>query len=173
MNELSLFSGVGGGLLASKYMLGWKTIGYVEWEDYPQRVLAQRIRDGLLDEAPIFGDIRTFVSEGYAERYRGMVDVVSGGFPCQPFSVAGRRKGESDTRNMWPATCEVIEIVKPKKVLLENVPGLISCGYIGDVLRDLSEIGYDAKWQTLSAKEVGACHKRDRFWIVADSNNMW
>ena len=169
MNELSLFSGGGGGLIATKHLLNWKTIGYVEFDDYPQKVIAQRINDGLLDNAPIYGDIRTFISDGYAERYQGMVDVITAGFPCQPFSVAGTKKGANDDRNMWPATCRTIEIVRPKYALLENVPGLISCGYLGNILQDLSEIGYDAKWQTLSAKETGACHKRERLWIVANA----
>ena len=167
MNELSLFTGAGGGLLASKYMLGFKTVGYVEFEGYPQRVLQQRIKDGFLDYAPIYGDIRAFIDYGYAKAYQGMVDVVTGGFPCQPHSVAGKGLGADDPRDMWPATCRVIGITRPKKAFLENVAGLISSGYIGNVLKDLSEIGYDAKWQTLSAKEVGACHKRERLWLLA------
>ncbi len=112
MNELSLFTGAGGGLLGSR-MLGWRTVGYVEWDDYCQRVLAARINDGLLDPAPIFGDVRTFVCDGYAASYQGMVDVVTAGFPCQPFSVAGKRAGEADERNMWPATLDFIRIVRP------------------------------------------------------------
>ena len=85
MRELSLFSGAGGGLLGTKHLLGWTTIGYVEWEDYCQKVLAQRIKDGWLDEAPIFGDIRAF-NDKWAERYRGLVDVISAGNTkdCQP-----------------------------------------------------------------------------------------
>ena len=167
MNELSLFSGAGGGLLASKYLLGWRTLGYVEWEDYPQRVLAQRIEDGLLDEAPIYGDIRTFISEGYAEQYRGMVDVISGGPPCQPFSAAGKQLGADDPRNMWPATCDVIDIVKPPFVFLENVAGIISCGYIGNILKGLAEIGYNAKWISLGGAVTGSVSNGERFWLVA------
>ena len=80
LRELSLFSGAGGGLLGSR-LLGWKTVGYVEWDKYCQQVLEARIRDGYLDEAPIFGDIRQFIEEGYAEAYAGHVDVISAGFP--------------------------------------------------------------------------------------------
>jgi len=87
MNELSLFTGAGGGLLGTK-LLGWNPIGYVEWDDYCQRVIAQRIKDGFLPDAPIFGDIKTFIDSGCAELYRGVTDVISAGFPCQPFSVA-------------------------------------------------------------------------------------
>ena len=85
MRELSLFSGAGGGLIAS-YVLGWRSIGYVEYNEYCQRVIRQRIQDGILPDAPIFGDINTFLSEGYASAYQGMVDIVTAGFPCQPFS---------------------------------------------------------------------------------------
>jgi len=81
MKELSLFSGAGGGLLATKYLLGWETIGYVEWDEYCQQVLIQRIKDGYLDAAPIFGDINEFIKGGYAGSYQGMVDVISAGFP--------------------------------------------------------------------------------------------
>jgi len=170
MNELSLFSGAGGGVLASKYFLNWRTIGYVEFEKHCQKIIKQRIRDGLLDPGPIFGDIRKFISEGYAEAYKGMVDVISAGFPCQPFSVAGKKKGADDERNMWPSTCEVIRIIRPSRAFLENVPGLIGSGYFGNILQDLAEIGYDAKWCCLSAAESGARHKRERLWIVANSN---
>src|SRR3990167_9497742 len=87
MRELSLFSGAGGGLLGTK-LLGFKHIGYVEWDDYCQRVIAQRIKDGILDEAPIFGDIRSFIDQGYADAYSGLVDIITGGFPCQDISIA-------------------------------------------------------------------------------------
>lgn len=169
MKELSLFTGGGGGLLAS-HLLGWTPIGYVEWNDYAQRIIAARIRDGCLPNAPIFGDIRTFISDGYAASYQGMVDVVSGGFPCQPFSNAGKRLGENDPRNMWPATINVIRMVRPRFTLLENVPGLLTSGYFGTILGDLAESGYDARWRILSAAELGAPHKRDRLWIVAHAD---
>ena len=88
MNELSLFSGAGGGLLATQHLLGFNTIGYVEYDNYCQQVIAQRIKDGFLHNAPIFTDIRAFIDSGCAELYRGVTDVVAAGFPCQPFSVA-------------------------------------------------------------------------------------
>ena len=86
MRELSLFSGAGGGLLGSK-LLGWRTIGYVEWDKYCQQVIAARIADGHLDTAPIFTDIREFIQSGAVDQYRGFVDVVSAGFPCQGFHL--------------------------------------------------------------------------------------
>jgi DNA (cytosine-5)-methyltransferase 1 len=170
MRELSLFSGAGGGLLGS-LLLGWEPIGYVEFNDYCQRVIAQRIADGILPSAPIFGDIRTFVDSGCAELYRGVAEVVSGGFPCQPFSVAGKRAGADDERNMWPAAIATIRAVRPRFAFLENVPGLVNSGYFGTILGDLAESGYNARWRILSAAELGAPHKRDRLWIVAHAES--
>ena len=166
MRELSLFTGAGGGVLGSK-ILGWECVGYVEYEKYCQEIIKQRITDGILDSAPIFGDIRKFNSEGYAGVYTGMVDIVTGGFPCQPFSVAGKRAGENDVRNMWPETIKTISIVRPKFAFLENVPGLISSGYFGKVLGDLAEAGYSSRWCVIGASDVGANHKRKRLWILA------
>ena len=168
MNVLSLFTGAGGGELAFQHLLtGFRTVGYVEIEEYCQKILEQRIADGFLDAAPIFGDIRAFISEGYAEAYQGMVDVLSAGFPCQPFSVAGKRQGADDERNMWPATRDTIRAVRPRYAFLENVPGLLNSGYFSRILGDLHEIGYDARWTVLGARHVGAPHKRDRLWVVA------
>ena len=170
LNELSLFSGAGGGLLATKHLLGWKTIGYVEIDEYCQAVLAQRIEDGYLDPAPIFGDIRRFIEEGYAEAYQGMVDVVTAGFPCQPFSVAGRREGDADKRNQWPNTIECVRLVRPKYIFLENVPGLLAHEYIRRIYGDLAEAGCNARWCVLGADDCGAPHRRKRWWLVADSS---
>lgn len=167
VRELSLFSGAGGGLLATKHLLGWTTVGYVEWDDYCQRVLRARIDDGLLDDAPIFGDIRTFINEGYAAAYTGMVDVVTGGFPCQPFSIAGKQAGADDPRNMWPATIGCVRVVRPRYCFFENVPGLLNSGYFPTILCDLAESGFDVRWRVLSAAELGAPHRRDRLWMVA------
>ncbi len=170
MRELSLFTGAGGGVLGTK-LLGWTTVGYVEYEPYCQQIIRQRIEDGILDAAPIFGDIRRFLSEGYASAYQGLVDVVTAGFPCQPFSVAGKQQGADDARNMWPATLGVIREVRPRFCLLENVGGLVTSGYFGTILGGLAESGYDCRWRILSAAEMGAPHKRDRLWIVAHTKN--
>lgn len=168
MRELSLFSGAGGGLLGTR-LLRWRQVGYVEIDDYCQRVIAARIRDGILPDAPIFGDIRAFISDGFAASYQGLVDVVTAGFPCQPFSIAGRRQGEMDDRNMWPATLDVLRIVRPQWCLLENVPGLLATRYFGAILSDLAEAGFDARWEIISAAEAGAPHLRKRLWIVANA----
>lgn len=165
MRELSLFTGVGGGILGSK-LLGWKTVGYVEFNDYCQRIIKQRIADGIFDNAPIFGDITAFNSEGYADAYKGLVDIITGGFPCQPFSVAGKQLAENDARNMWPETIRTIRAIQPRFAFLENVPGIISCGYIGTVLKDIYESGYDAKWCVISGKDCNATIERKRIFIL-------
>ena len=156
-------------MLGSK-LLGWRTIGYVEYEKYCQEIIKQRIADGILDIAPIFGDIKKFISDGYAQLYSDRVDVVSGGFPCQPFSVAGKRLGVDDPRNMWPSTIECIRIIRPRFAFLENVPGLLTHKYFGRILGDLAESGYDARWTVLGADDVGANHRRKRLWILASDS---
>ena len=171
MKELSLFTGAGGGLLAS-HLLGWSPVGYVEINDYCQRVIKQRILDGYIPNAPIFGDIRSFNHEGFAASYQGMVDVVSAGFPCQPFSQAGQRKGGNVEKNMWPATMDTIRIIKPRWVWLENVRGLLAPynrqpAYFGRILQDLANNGYDANWTLLGGHEIGLPVDGKRIFIAA------
>ena len=172
MRELSLFTGAGGGLLGTK-LLGWETIGYVEIDQYCQQVIAQRIKDGILDRAPLFGDIRTFLSEGYARRYRGVADVITAGFPCQPFSQGGKKKGSYDERNFWPETRSCIDVVRPNWAFLENVPGLLAHEYARTIFGELAELRYDARWCVLSAKRMGANHLRRRLWIAATTTDAF
>ena len=184
MKELSLFSGAGGGLLGTK-LLGWEHCGYIEFDDYCQRVIAQRIDDGFLDEAPIFSDIKAFISDGYAESYQGMVDVVTGGFPCQPFSVAAgeKRKADEDPRHLFPSILNVIQDTQPRVVFLENVEGIISAKLKGDewsdpagtpvllhVCRELERRGYKTAWGIFSAEEIGAPMQRKRVFICGMAN---
>ena len=172
MRHLSLFCGAGGGDLAAQHLLGWETIGYVEKDEYCQRIIKARQEDGTFHVAPIFGDIRAFIAGGYARRYRGMVDVITAGFPCQPFSVAGRRMGDADGRDMWPATRRTIGVIRPRYALLENVPGLLTWNggrYFGRILRELATMGYDARWCVLGAADCGAPHVRKRVWILANT----
>ncbi len=169
MNGLSLFSGSGIGELAlSQIIPKYRTVGYVEWEAYCQEVIRARIKDGVLHDAPIFGDIREF-NDRYAESYVGKVDIISGGFPCQPFSVAGKGAGEHDPRNMWPDTLRSISIIRPRYCLLENVPGLLAHDYIRTIFGGLAEIGYDCEWDIVGASDCGAPHRRKRLWIIANS----
>ena len=168
--ELSLFSGGGGGVLAG-HLLGWTTIGYVEIDKYCQQVIAQRIKDEIFKEAPIFTDVREFIQSGAVDEYEGFTDVVTAGFPCQPFSVAGKGKGKDDSRNLWPETVEIIRRVRPRYAFLENVPGLLTHKYIGRIFGELADAGYDARWCVLGADDVGAPHHRKRLWILAHSQS--
>ena len=164
MNELALFAGVGGGLLGT-HLLGWKPVAAVEKEPFCREVLLQRQRDGLLPLFPIWDDANTFDGR----QWRGVVDIVSAGFPCQPFSVAGSQSAGDDDRNGWPSTLRIIGEVEPRYVLLENVTGLLapSHGYFGHILGGLASLGYDVAWDCFPATAVGAPHRRDRLWILA------
>ena len=168
INELSLFSGYGGLTLGLRLAgLKTRTVGYVESEPWCQALIQQRIKDGVLDDAPIWPDIRTF--DGH--QCRGVVDLITGGFPCQPHSTAGQRRGEADERNLWPDTIRLISEVGPQLVLLENVPGILSGdagrpAYGGQVIGELSELGYDCQWGVVGARDVGAPHKRERWWCL-------
>lgn len=160
--ELSLFAGAGGGILGGK-LLGWRCVCAVEIESYCREVLLRRQRDGLLPLFPIWDDVQTFDGRPW----RGRVDVLTGGFPCQPFSTAGKQAGADDKRNMWPDTLRVLREVEPRIALLENVPGLLYFDYFGEILGGLAEAGYDAEWAVVSAAECGAPHFRERLWILA------
>jgi DNA (cytosine-5)-methyltransferase 1 len=164
MNELALFAGAGGGILGA-HLLGWRTICAVEKEPYCREVLLRRQRDGVLPLFPIWDDCNTFDGRPW----RGLVDVVTAGFPCQPFSFGGKQDAEQDSRDGWPTTIRILGEVKPRFALLENVPGLLSWshGYFGRILGGLAEIGYDAVWDCLPASAVGAPHRRDRLWVLA------
>ena len=164
MNHLSLFTGYGGfdlGLRLANLQI--RTVMYVEWERYPQEIIKARIKDGTLDDAPIWADISTLDGT----QLRGVVDIITGGFPCQPHSVAGKGRGAGDDRNLWPETARIIGEVRPSYVLLENVPGILTNRYIGTVLGSLSELGYDAEWGIVSAADAGAPHRRKRWWCLA------
>ncbi len=168
MKYLSLFSGAGGGDLGCQGLLNWECLGYVEWDKDCAKIIEQRIKDGIFSDAPIFNiDIRKWLKNGYAESYKGMVDVITAGFPCQPFSLAGKMEGPNDSRNMWPETIESIRIIRPKFVLLENVPGLLPHPYGRTIFRDLAKSGYECRWDIFSAAGSGADHLRKRLWIVA------
>lgn len=161
MNELSLFTGAGG-MLGGK-ILGWRTISYVEIDRRCQEIIKRRITDGVIDDAPIFADIRSFDGR----QFRGLVDVVTAGFPCTPFSIAGKRKGEHDENNYWPETIRALREVEPRFALLENVPGLVTDPYFGTILGDLYEAGFDAEWDIIGTDQLGGTNRRRRLWIFA------
>lgn len=162
--ELALFAGAGGSIWAGK-LAGWEPVCAVENEPYCQAVLLARQADGSFPRFPIWDDVCTF--DGTA--WRGQVDIVTAGWPCQPWSTAGRRRGETDERNLWPEVSRILSEVRPRFALLENSPALLAHPYFGRIFGDLAEVGMDARWCTLSAAECGAWHRRDRLWIVANA----
>jgi len=166
VNELALFAGAGGGILGGK-LLGWRTVCAVEWEPYPASILCARQNDGLLPPFPIWDDVQTF----NGKPWRGIVDVVSGGFPCQDISAAGKGAGiDGERSGMWGHMARVVGEVRPRYVFVENSPMLVTRG-LERVLGDLTALGYDAKWTVMGAADVGANHQRDRIWIVGKMAN--
>lgn len=154
----SLFTGIGGidlGLQRAGMAIAW----HAENDPYCCRVLRKNWPD-----VPNLGDVRNIDWENVPR-----VDVIAGGYPCQPFSVAGARRGTDDPRHLWPVMANAIRHLRPRFALLENVPGHLSMGF-GDVLGDLAEIGYDAEWDCVPAAAVGAPHRRDRVFVIAYPN---
>lgn len=162
MNELALFAGAGGGILGG-HLLGWRTVCAVEWSEFPRETLLRRQRDGALPQFPVWDDVQTFDGRPWA----GLVDVVSGGFPCQDISAAGKGAGiDGERSGMWTHMARIIGEVRPRFAFVENSPVLTSRG-LGRVLGDLAEMGFDAEWGVLGAIDAGAPHIRERIWIVA------
>ena len=153
--HLDLFSGIGGFALAASWA-GYQTVGFCEIEDYPRRILSKRFPG-----VPIHGDIR----ELDGSIYRG-VDLITGGYPCQPFSQAGQRKGKEDDRHLWPELRRVVAQARPAFLVAENVAGHITLG-LDEVLADLESEGYAGRAIVVPACAVNAPHRRDRVWIVA------
>ena len=159
---MGLFEGIGGFSLAARWA-GWNTPVMVEWNTYCQSVLKKNFPD-----ATIFSDIRNFDGRPYA----GQIDIVTGGFPCQPFSTAGKRAGTNDDRYLWPEMYRIIREVAPTWVVGENVAGLLSMDggrVFAGILADLENAGYRTEVYLIPALAVGAPHRRDRLWIVAYS----
>lgn len=165
LTHLSLFSGIGGLDLAAE-MAGIKTVGQCEYADFQTKVLEKHWPD-----VPRWRDIKTLTGESFYER-TGLrtVDIVSGGFPCQPFSVAGKRKGKDDNRYLWNEMFRVIREIRPAWVVGENVPGIVNLA-LDTVLSDLESEGYRTQTFIIPACGVDAPHKRERVCIVAYSIN--
>lgn len=163
---MDICAGSGIGSAAFEALGFCQTVCYVERDAYCQRLIEQRMQDGWLAPAPIWDDLRTFDGRPW----RGIVDFVFGGIPCQPHSLAGKRGGAADERDLWPDFWRVVCEVGPRLVLVENVPGLLSSDggrAMGRILGDLASGGYDAEWDCIPAQAVGAPHRRDRVWVVA------
>ena len=162
LNELALFAGAGGGILGG-HLLGWRTVCAVEFDRYAASVLMARQNDGCIPPFPIWNDVRTFDGRPW----RGRVDVVSGGFPCQDISAAGQGAGIDGARSgLWGEMARIVGEVRPRFVLVENSPMLTSRG-LGRVLGDLAALGYNAEWGVFNALDTGALHQRERIWILA------
>lgn len=164
MNGLAICSGVGGLELGVKLALGraYQCVGYIERQAYAAATLVARMEEKALDSAPIWDDVETF----RGKPWRGCVDLISAGIPCQPWSSAGEQRGKEDDRWIWGAVRRVIDEVGPGLVFLENVPGIIQEG-LPEIVRDLSKLGFTAAWDCFSACEVGASHSRKRLFLLA------
>lgn len=161
-NTFHLFAGAGGGILAD-LLLGHVPIGACEIEKYPRDVLLQRQRDGILPVFPIWDDVCTLDGR----KWREAVDVLCGGFPCQDISAAGKGAGiEGDRSGLWKEYKRLIGEMRPKFVFAENSPLLRKRG-LHVVLRDLSELGYNARWGVLGSRDFGGEHGRKRMWVLA------
>lgn len=165
---LSLCAGVGGLELGVRMALpAARVVCVVEHEAFAAAVLAARMEEGRLDPCPVWTDLRTF--DGGA--WRGAVDLVVAGYPCQPFSSAGKRRGDEDPRHLWPHVLRVLRETRPELAFLENVRGHLSLGF-DEVLADLHEAGFDAEWCLVRASDVGAPHRRERLFVLAHARRL-
>jgi len=164
---LDLFSGIGGFSLGLE-RAGMTTVAFCEIEPYCQAVLRKHWPD-----VPIYDDVRTLTNERLKADGITGIDLICGGFPCQDISNAGKRAGiEGERSGLWSEFARIIGEVRPRYALLENVAALLSGDggrWFGRVLGDLAEIGYDAEWHCIPASYVGAPHRRDRVWIIANT----
>ncbi len=169
LRVLDLFSGIGGFSLGLERTGGFETVAFCKIEEFPRKVLNKH-----WPEVPIYHDVRTLTKD-ILDRDGIAVDVITGGFPCQDLSVAGKRAGmgEGTRSGLWSEIVRLIGELRPRYVIVENVAGLLSGpsekrgGWFGRVLGDLAKCGYDAEWENIPASALGAPHRRERVWIVA------
>lgn len=165
MQHASLFSGIGGFDLAAQWM-GWENVFHCEWNEFGQKILKHHWPNAIS-----YGDI----TKTDFSIHRGTIDVLTGGFPCQPFSLAGLKKGTEDDRHLWPEMLRAIREIQPGWVVGENVYGIINWngGLVFDeVQTNLEAEGYEVWPYVLPACSVNASHRRDRIWFVAHSNEI-
>jgi len=165
MRVLDLFSGIGGFSLGLE-RAGMETVAFCEIEEYPRKVLAKH-----WPNIPCYEDVRDVSKQRLDADGIGRIDVITGGFPCQDISVAGKQAGiEGERSGLWGELARIIGDIRPRYAIVENVTALISGdngAWFGTVLRDLAQIGYDCEWHCIPASELGAHHHRDRVWIIA------
>lgn len=164
--HLGLFEGIGGFSLAAKWM-GWETLAWCEWNEFGQKVLSHHF-----PEAEGFGDITKSDFTKYANR----IDILTGGFPCQPYSVAGKRKGKEDERHLWPEMLRAIREIRPTYIVGENVSGIVNWNgglVFNEVQTDLENEGYETIPFILPACAKNAPHKRERVWFIATNSQSW
>ena len=165
MKVLDLFAGIGGFSLGLE-RAGMETVAFCEIEDYPRKVLAKH-----WPGVPIYEDVKELTSERLRADGIIGIDVITAGFPCQDISTAGRGAGiEGERSGLWSEIARLSGELRPRYIILENVSALLSRG-LDKVLGDLAEIGYDAEWHCIPASHLGAPHRRDRWWCVADTNS--
>jgi len=163
--HLDLFSGIGGFSLGLEATGEFETVAFCDYDPFCQKVLRKH-----WENVPIYGDIKELTYEKLKANGINNIDIITGGYPCQPFSVAGNKKGEQDPRHLWPEYFRLVQECRPTWVIGENVGGHIKLG-LDTVLKDLESEGYSARTFSISASSIGANHKRERVWIVANSND--
>jgi DNA (cytosine-5)-methyltransferase 1 len=165
ITHIGLCAGYGGIELGlARVLPNLRSVALCEIEAFAIANLVAKMEAGLMDPAPIWTDLKTFP---WAE-FRDRVDILSGGYPCQPFSAAGKRVGADDPRHLWPFIASGIQVVRPKLCFFENVDGHISLG-LKEVIADLESLGYETAWGIFSAAECGAPHQRRRVFLLANS----
>ena len=163
ITHVGLCAGYGGIELGLKRVLpALRSVALCEIEAFAIANLVAKMEAGLMDAAPVWTDLKTFPWESFRDR----VDILTGGYPCQPFSAAGKRAGKDDPRHLWPWIADGIAAMRPKLCFFENVEGHISLG-LSDVIEDLAAMGYRTTWGIFSASECGAVHQRKRVWVMA------
>ena len=166
MKVLDLFSGIGGFSLGLE-RAGMETVAFCEFDKHAQKVLKKHWPD-----VPVYDDVRELTNDRLESDGITSIDVITGGFPCQDISVAGKQAGigEGTRSGLWSEVARLIDDIQPRYAIMENVTALISGDsgrWFGRVLGDLAEVGYDAEWHCIPASELGAHHHRDRVWIIA------
>lgn len=159
LNGLDICAGSGIGSATFEALGLCRTVCYIEWDDYCQRLLQQRMADGWINNAPLWDDLKTFDGKPW----RGLVDFMFGGIPCQPYSVAGKKQGTKDERDLWDAYKRILCEIQPSIALIENSPQIIKTNIAGE----LGELGYKVQSYVVAASDCGAWHERKRAWIIA------